>query len=337
MILQKLHLFRMIILIGFSILIVGCKTELPRQNDIIPSKTQTVLVVIESPSSTSSDPDGEPTTMASLTPSATVTVSIPAANNISSTVLPTETATTESDPLMTILEESRFLSHLMATNAGCELPCWWGIKPGETRVKDVRDYFATQGAGFWDEDSEGSYAQLVLGYAREGGIEYRPDVLLRLYPGEGEIDAIRVSVDGYQELGEQFLLDWRRFSISSVLIEYDAPSNIRFEQVPLMEPGDVMYLVALAYTDLGAEFEYKFQSEQMNDGTIRVCLDLKNTYQIDVLLYLPVTNNDPPMSFFPDANGYTSWKDLSGGNEADFLERFSDPESDLCIDLPGHK
>ena len=38
-------------------------------------------------------------------------------------------------------DEDAALPELLATNGGCELPCWWGITPGVTRIEEVQTLF----------------------------------------------------------------------------------------------------------------------------------------------------------------------------------------------------
>src|SRR5690606_11031148 len=42
-------------------------------------------------------------------------------------------------------------TNLLTQNAGCELPCWWGIVPGETRIETIPTQFVPQGF-IWREE-----------------------------------------------------------------------------------------------------------------------------------------------------------------------------------------
>src|SRR5688572_13990138 len=53
----------------------------------------------------------------------------------SCSVLKSETIT---EPTMTTDEAKRLVRDLLENNAGCKLPCWWGITPGKTTWSEAR-------------------------------------------------------------------------------------------------------------------------------------------------------------------------------------------------------
>jgi hypothetical protein len=64
----------------------------------------------------------------------TASLIITTANTTRPTLRPLFTETPSQTPLPTLSqgELSRFLLELYETNGSCEMPCWWGIVPGET-------------------------------------------------------------------------------------------------------------------------------------------------------------------------------------------------------------
>lgn len=69
-------------------------------------------------------PTTEPTTTQESIPPTMTTM--PTATPILATTTPTP------QPTLTRAEKEAIVTELYKTNAGCELPCWWGIIPGET-------------------------------------------------------------------------------------------------------------------------------------------------------------------------------------------------------------
>ena len=55
--------------------------------------------------------------------------------SISASLTPQSTLTTE--------EGKALVLELIASNGGCQLPCWWGITPGETSWDDTRSFLET--------------------------------------------------------------------------------------------------------------------------------------------------------------------------------------------------
>ncbi len=103
----------------------------------------------------------------SVAPSSTI--SLPLASTITmsptETVLLTETLEFMTTPTLTsmpTLSPEKALDALLAlyaNNGGCELPCWWGITPGETTWTEARTKLEPLGrwSGPWGDDGIGRY------------------------------------------------------------------------------------------------------------------------------------------------------------------------------------
>lgn len=67
-------------------------------------------------------------------PSTTQTITKTAMNTPWSNLKPSPTGTPSEIPLFTLSQQEvgQILLELYETNGGCEMPCWWGIVPGET-------------------------------------------------------------------------------------------------------------------------------------------------------------------------------------------------------------
>lgn len=64
------------------------------------------------------------------------TISSPNATNLTEADTPFPTWT----PLPTLENYSQIVVSLMTDNAGCQLPCWWGITPGETSWQEAKQF-----------------------------------------------------------------------------------------------------------------------------------------------------------------------------------------------------
>lgn len=67
-----------------------------------------------------------------------------------STVPPATTATPTQQPTLTLQEREKIIIDLMSTNAGCSLPCWWGITPSVTEWKVAEKFLSEIGATVGD-------------------------------------------------------------------------------------------------------------------------------------------------------------------------------------------
>jgi hypothetical protein len=253
--------------------------------------------------------------------------------NTATPLPPTATPTVTPAPTLTLEEEGAFLSELMATNGGCELPCWWGIVPGETETQEARDIFARQGINEWSSDSENSYHQLFLGYPREGDAHYQADVGIRVFPGYGTIEVINVLTQKYPLLEERFFQEWQLFSLPAILDRYGSPSYIQFEEIQRAEPGPLRYYVAISYPELGIEVQYKVFAERLNETTDRVCMNMENVYDLELVLFTADRVENVPVPIIPNLDQYISWEDVAGRDSDAFYESFRDPNSSLCVEV----
>ena len=72
----------------------------------------------------------------SSTPSLTFTATVTLTSSPTVTLIPSTTWT----PIPTISSEEApiVVAELLSSNAGCRLPCWWGIVPGQTRWEEAK-------------------------------------------------------------------------------------------------------------------------------------------------------------------------------------------------------
>lgn len=86
--------------------------------------------------------------VASRTPSMIPTLSMTPASTHTVTVTPSPGAPASSSPIPSLLsplpaeQAQRLAIALLDDNAGCQLPCWWGITPGQTSWQDALKFFS---------------------------------------------------------------------------------------------------------------------------------------------------------------------------------------------------
>ena len=326
------------LLVAYLLLLVGCQSVL---SDERAQVTPTSGVVTTNRETDMSAPTVIPPV--TLTPTrlaiasatalaATLTDTARPATSTATPLPPTVTATITPAATLTIEEESDYLSELMTHNGSCELPCWWGIVPGQTQVQAARDKFAQAGVDRWSEAFDGQYAQLFLGHEREEIPYYLADVGFRLYPGHGTVEIIHVLAGGIQGIPSDFLQEWQPFALSTVLTNYGVPSYIQFEEIPRTEPGTPQYLVVVSYPETGMEFQYRVPAERLADTSDRVCLDLKSVLSLEIVLFVPSRIEDVPFTLVPKLTEYKSWKEITDTENVVFYDIFA-REGPACIDV----
>ena len=78
-----------------------------------------------------------------LIPSATSVTSTPPPPPPPPTPLPSATHTPI--PTLAVNAARTYVENMLATNGNCELPCWWGIVPGQSKWIDVTNQFTEIG------------------------------------------------------------------------------------------------------------------------------------------------------------------------------------------------
>jgi len=127
-----------IIVIASCLTVVGCTGQVP------PPQATTA----ELPNITLPPQPASPTAPATQTPAPVVTVITETpVRPVPTTRIPRPTMTKPWTPVPTLPAEqaAQALLELYEGEAGCALPCWWGIVPGQTTWADARDQLGPLG------------------------------------------------------------------------------------------------------------------------------------------------------------------------------------------------
>ncbi|MCB9422624.1 MAG: hypothetical protein H6667_22670 [Ardenticatenaceae bacterium] len=255
--------------------------------------------------------------------SSMLTVSLtPRSKIISPTPAPTPTLTSE--------QKVDNFTRFMTENEGCELPCWWGIIPGETKIETIVDRFVPQGLVWWEEWNQ-------LDASRFGS-----GVLVTFSTEKDIIQTI--TVWGGNE-GDTLIHDWGRYSLDQVLTRYGMPSQVFVYYPYKADPGPSTYHLYLFYETLGIEIDYAGMSQDFNNKEeSQVCPNLQNVFRINLFLYQSgqisniVETVIPPETISFIAGPETvydliSWEQATSTTLESFYEIFSQPDFDGCFDF----
>ncbi|MFN8597114.1 MAG: hypothetical protein U0559_13145 [Anaerolineae bacterium] len=235
---------------------------------------------------------------------------------------------------MTSEQQRAYVENMLATNGGCELPCWWGIVPGSNTVDTLRkikaygepfprrDGTVLHGAGDFD----------IL--TSRGKSDY--SVRIEVFDFEGKIVSIGVngairSVDS--RVG--FVNAWKHYSIDQVLNQYGTPSVVRIQLSPRSEPGASLgYALTLVYEKLGLLISYRGEGiDGSKADFIQACPLLTNVDSIDLKLQLPTTPTLFPLLRPTDPIGYDrSLEEATGMSLKDFYNKFKNPTNQDCLE-----
>ncbi|MEJ2710390.1 MAG: hypothetical protein P8074_22455 [Anaerolineales bacterium] len=206
-----------------------------------------------------------------ITTLAPTITSQPPTNTNTSTVLG-KTATIISSPtwtpLATLVPEKAlsFTEDLMRENAGCTLPCWWGIIPGKTSWVEAEHFmrsFATSiGQGDKPRDQENGETILVTNYS----VDYHTQNglgIVGFVVRSGKVTKITVGPYGTHSF----------YPLHKFLTIYGKPREIYLHTFSdSWGDGLLPFDIAMFYPDQGIAFVYHLQGEKV-DGNVRGCID----------------------------------------------------------------
>jgi hypothetical protein len=146
---------------------------------------------------------------------ATFTPSISATSTVTPTVTPLPTLNSQ--------EAEKIIAALMNTNNDCEAPCFWGIIPGKTTYKEVKNYLWYMGMEIWETTIDGN--EIVQGsYNLQNDIE----VSFISYFQDGVVESIRASITSPSNINTNDR-QWSAYSRETLIARYGPPSEVKVE------------------------------------------------------------------------------------------------------------
>lgn len=249
------------------------------------------------------------------------------------TVIPL-TATPTPLPTATLTNEQigENLTELMSTNAGCQLPCWWGITPGETPLDLARENLATLGASIVGSSS------LSMGVDWGMFVEFEVSnsiiQTMDIYSGyiSGRIDR------------DKYINGWQPYNLMAVLDRFGLPTRVLVYYPFQADPSSPAYHLLVFYEELGIEIDYTGSVEILGEDHYRACPDMADIWIVHLFLYqsgyvdnvveriLPASS----ISYIADpetVHEAISWEQVTGTTLESFYESFHNNETNTCFEF----
>ncbi|MBN2390647.1 MAG: hypothetical protein JXR84_07990 [Anaerolineae bacterium] len=281
--------------------LAGCTVSSPSPGEtllpkVTPSSTASASPTSELPTPTPPAPSSTP----SLTPSP------------SPTFYPTRTPSPTSRPTLTADEEYRYVGEMLSTNGGCELPCWWGITPGESSWQGTKEGLPGLNFQFWFP---------------EDFIKY--DLYLVLTKEKNLVKTIDIRSECFE--CDRFAQDWQRYSLDQLLSRYGSPSRVRVVlALPIDAGGPTYYILYMFYDDLGISVIYMGPATKQGE-MLNTCFSF---HQITLWLQSPELSTPLEQMIDPDEWAYTVPLDeATGMGVEEFYETFRHPGA--CLEAPA--
>jgi hypothetical protein len=226
-----------------AILLAGCSDGSSPANT--PSTATTAINSVPPPTATFTAYDtSTPTTTATPTP-------------LPPTWTPLPTLSSE-DAQARVIE-------LLKDNAGCELPCWWGIVPGETSWQSAQQFLTSLagrvGQGVSSISIKNGIEYSYLNYAvRYKVTGYPEDIASGYRVSNGIIDMIVVSETGTE-------LSYQIFQMFDL---YGPPQEVLINVMPDSNIGKPWLWLALFYPQRGIMAFYD-GAAKLYEGKVQIC------------------------------------------------------------------
>lgn len=236
-------------------------------------------------------------------------------------------------PTLTADRERAFVIEMLETNGGCELPCWWGITPGETGWQIVKNLFDSVGKRTNDvlyPDGTVGHGSRNFEVSYDG---YRDYYLMHaFYERAGIIQSIQVEGALYGNASEHFAQDWHRYSPDQMLNRHGKPSQVYIQLVPPIERDALVYYqLWLVYDHFG--FYVVYTGPAIYELPImRVCLRFEEVTNIALRLQSPW----PGGSVLESPELLRTLEEATGMSVEMFYETFRNPEGDMCLESPAN-
>jgi hypothetical protein len=228
-------------------------------------------------------------------------------------------------PTLTADEAKKLVQDLLENNAGCQLPCWWGITPGKTAWADARSFLESFSLYIREgEMGAGVQVPLPAPYSNATSMDHTYSVK------NGIVDTIRIF---------NFNLA-PNYYLPKFLETYGQPTEVWIRTDRQSEMGLHPFLVDLFYRDKGILIEYS-TGHPLNEvaGKLQNCrlADMTSPF---IYLWSPEKQN---LSFneakqkFLDVKWLPEPKPLleaTGMDVKTFYETFKNPDTDVCLETP---
>ena len=250
---------------------------------------------------------------------------------------PTQTPTI--GPTMTAEERKKFVQELLQTNAGCELPCWWGIVPGKTRWHESLKFLQALGVRVGSNPPEDGAV-----FHGTGGFDFEEDHIFNrvgFRERKGIVESVYIHSEGYaNEIGFQDL--WSHYSPKNLIPKYGSPSRVWIKSTSNYwgNTGYNGYTLWLFYDQLG--FVVKYSGGVKYQPIYHFCPSMENEKDIGGIEFLlqspenllPLDRIDEQDALF--LKYVRNIEEAAGISLDQFAQLFTDEDQSGCFDIPAN-
>ncbi len=258
----------------------------------------------------------------------TITDTTTATSQPTVTASPTETPTLTPLPTLPADEAMDLVVELLNTNAGCQLPCYWGFTPGTTS---------------WDE--AGQFLESIVDYYSTYAMSKDTIIGEISFPVPEEIDPYMYLPQAYtvrNNIIEQIEIRAGivpSYTLSAFLNTYGPPDEIWTNP-----DGELILSTYLFYPQQGILAVYTHRNASLTNTNIEICPQneanpllilwspgVKKSFLDDVLNHTALLTHITELSLFHKVEEVTDM------DVETFYDTYSDPDTEICFHIPREK
>lgn len=245
--------------------------------------------------------------------------------------------------ILPVAQEEEYLINNLAGNAGCELPCWWGIKPGETSTEYVQQMFLNLGKSVSrNEDSRGLQYRASL-FGRHSPYPFDYTVEHRWFDKNGIVDLFGVTGSALNWSPPQhFAQEWNRYALHAALARYGVPSKVL---VHYWNFG-WRYDITLVYEDKGFLIRYSGsiidEGKESSKKPVVICPTQNKPSEITIWMTQPASKALANFEYgrwylSPSNSPMPALEKVTKMSVPDFYNTFLNPDTTTCLTVPRDK
>lgn len=246
--------------------------------------------------------------------------------------------------ILPISQEEEYLVNNLASNDDCELPCWWGIKPGEMTTQYVQQMFLNLGKSVSHQEDDRGLQYRVSSFRRYSPYPFDYTVEHRWFDQNGIVSLLGVTGSALNWSPPQhFTQDWQRYALHEALTRYGVPSKVL---VHYWNFG-WRYDITLVYEDKGFLIRYSGpidngESSYTSNRPLNICPTQNKPTEITIWMTKPASNALGRFQYgrgdlSPSDQPIPSLQEVTRMTTQSFYETFLNPNATTCLTVPGNK
>ncbi|MCB8979556.1 MAG: hypothetical protein H6657_19270 [Ardenticatenaceae bacterium] len=222
---------------------------------------------------------------------------------------------------------------LLETNNGCQLPCWWGITPGQTDWPTAQNFLSIFDSNIY----EASVTSELIYYG----------IRIPLLPEIFQADQTELGILAHEGFVEKIFTDvsfgntptgyLASYTLPTFLTNYGQPSEVwMFTYRSALEGNELPFAIVLFYAEKGIAGLFSDNGERQGD-IVQGCP------QEDVVSFLSLWAPSLNLTFAQVINGtsalekdYLALEDATEMDIETFYETFVNPENTICLQTPAN-